>query len=86
MTAGVGLATTFLNILGYYILLGTNCAQETLTSQAFGADELERCGVLLNKGRIILVILFIPMAFFFMLTREILISIGQDPVVSEYAH
>ena len=31
-TAGVGLATTFLNVIGFSIMFGTNCAQETLTS------------------------------------------------------
>jgi hypothetical protein len=32
MTAGVGLATTFMNICGLSLMIGTNCAQETLTS------------------------------------------------------
>ena len=78
MTAGVGLAMTFVNILGLSVMVGINCAQETLTSQAFGANELVRCGVLLNRGRVILLLVFIPIAFIFMFTKQILIAIGQD--------
>ena len=62
MTAGVGLATTFVNITGTSVLAGINLAQETLTSQAFGAGELGRCGILLNRGRMILLVMFIPIA------------------------
>ena len=62
MTAGVGLATTFVAIVGVSIMQGTNLAQETLTSQAFGADEPIRCGTLLNRGRIIVFVMFVPIA------------------------
>ena len=62
MTAGVGLATTFVAIVGVSIMIGANLAQDTLTSQAFGANEPIRCGILLNRGRMILVVIFIPIA------------------------
>lgn len=62
MTAGFGLATMFVNITGNSLLVGCNCAQETLTSQAFGAGELYRCGVLLNRGRMILLTMYVPIS------------------------
>ena len=86
MIAGVGLSMTLLNIIGLSILIGTNCAQETLCSQAFGAGELVRCGELLNRGRVIIIVLYIPMAFTFTFTKQLLIMLWQNPDVANYAH
>ena len=41
---------------------GLNCAQETLTSQAFGANNLRLCGIYLNRGTVILTLFFIILA------------------------
>ena len=76
MTAGLGLATVFIQVLGLTVLMGTNIAQETLTSHAFGAGELRRCGVLLNRGRMILVAVFIPLAVAFAYSEKIFLLIG----------
>lgn len=76
LTAGYGLATSFCHVLGLSFFIGANCAQETLTSQAFGAGELFRCGSLLNRGRMILVVLFIPIAVIFLLSERIFLLIG----------
>lgn len=85
MTAGLGLATFFVQALGYTVLMGTNIAQETLTSQAFGAGELYRCGALHNRGRTILLAVMIPIALVFFFSETIFLLIGQDPQVSRYA-
>lgn len=37
MTAAVGLAQSVMTVTGSGIMIGSNCAQETLTSQAYGA-------------------------------------------------
>ena len=60
--AGVGLGTTFLNILCFEILMGMNGAVETLVSQAYGANHIRLCGVYLNRGRAINIAFFIPLA------------------------
>jgi MATE family multidrug resistance protein len=85
MTAGLGLGVTFTAFFGLTILIGTNCAQETLTSHAFGAKELRRCGVLLNRGRVILTAVYIPIALVFAFSRELLVMIGQDAEVAYHA-
>lgn len=85
MTAGVGLATSLVTTLAYSFLVGANCAQETLTSQAYGAGELGRCGDLLNRGRVVSITLFIPIAIVFLFSEQIFLMIGQDPEVSFYA-
>ena len=60
--AGVGLAVTISCILCLTILEGMNGAVETLVSQAYGNGQLRLCGVHLNRGRLILTAIFIPLA------------------------
>ena len=82
---GVGLAITLMHCLGFWVMVGMNCAQETLTSQAFGAGELVRCGQLLNRGRAILLSLLLPISLVFYNSEKILLAIKVDPEVAHYA-
>ena len=66
--AAMGLAGTFSRMTLFSLYVGLNAAQETLTSQAFGAGNKRLCGIYLNRGICILTILFIILAtmpFFF---------------------
>mmetsp|Transcript_29730 Transcript_29730/g.36898 ORF Transcript_29730/g.36898 Transcript_29730/m.36898 type:complete len:83 (-) Transcript_29730:1128-1376(-) len=60
--AVVGLATSFTAIMMLAILIGLNTAQESLTSQSFGAGNLRLCGLYLNRGSFILITFFVPLA------------------------
>ena len=62
MLAVVGLANVCQAIMVLSLLMGLNAAQETLTSQAFGHGDFKLCGIYLNRGRLILVAFFIPLA------------------------
>ena len=53
----VGLTFSFEALMVLSLLIGINAAQETLTSQAFGAGNLRLCGIFLNRG------IFIQWAF-----------------------
>jgi multidrug resistance protein, MATE family len=85
MTAGFGLSIAFVDIIGTSILCGMNSAQETLTSQAFGAQELRRCGHLFNRGKLILLVLCVPIAMILLYSNQIFLLIGQEPEVARYA-
>jgi Na+-driven multidrug efflux pump len=84
--AGCGLGNTLASICGFSIMVGLNGAIDTLASHAFGDNDLRLCGVYLNRGRMILLAFSIPLAVLMSLTRQILTGIGQDPLVSHYAH
>ena len=60
--AAHALAFSSNSILVKSLLVGLNAAQETLTSQAFGANDYKLCGVYLNRGILILIAFFIPLA------------------------
>ena len=75
--AVLGLAQTCTNVLIFSIMIGINSAQETLTSQAFGAENLRLCGIYLNRGSCILTACFIALAMIpSLLAERIFLAIG----------
>jgi len=59
---------------------------ETLVSQAKGRDNLELCGLYLQRGRVIVSIAFIPMLLVFYFSNDVLIMLGQDKSVITQAY
>ena len=74
--AAAGLGQSWLNVMCFHILVGTNGAQETLTSQAFGAGKLRLCGVYLNRGRMINTAIFIGSVIILCFSKQILGWLG----------
>lgn len=85
MMAGFGLAVGCMGILGYSVLQAVNCAQETLTSQAYGSGDLKLCGTYLNRGRMVLLAVSTPFCLLFYFSEQIFLLLKQDPVVAYYA-
>ena len=81
--AAVGLGSVCTTIMIAGFLIGVNSAQETLTSQAFGAGNIHLCGVYLNRGRYIIIFFFLILAIIpACFAEDILIALGQDREVS----
>ena len=74
--AGVGLGTTFLNIICLIPLKGINSAQDVFTTKAYGEGNLKMCGHYLNRGRIITTLLFTVMVIILYFSKGILLHIG----------
>ena len=68
--AVMGLAHSTMNIIVMSVMVGVNAAQETLTSQSFGAGKLRLCGMYLNRGQAIL-------SFFFALFAGLIAAYGD---------
>jgi MATE family multidrug resistance protein len=60
-------------------------AQDTLCSQAFGAGNFKRVGVILQRTIIIVMLMCIPLSFIWGFSEQILIALQQDPIVSAKA-
>jgi multidrug resistance protein, MATE family len=58
--AGVGMGNMTVNLLAMSIIYGMNSSLDTLISQASGSGNKELCGVYLNRGRFVMLVLFIP--------------------------
>ena len=83
--AGVALGHMTRVLLGSSLLVGVNGSIETYVVQAAGAKEHALAGTYLNQGRVILLIVFIPVALMLMQTEYLMVTLGQDPVVAQNA-
>ena len=69
-----------------HVLAGVNCAQETLVSQAYGSGQLKLCGTYLNRGRVIMTVVYLPLVVLLSFSEDILVALGQNRSVARYAH
>jgi MATE family multidrug resistance protein len=83
--AAAGLGNMYANVTCLLIIYGLNSAIATLVSQAYGAGNLRKCGIYLNKGRIAVVIFFIPIFAIMFLCERFLLAINMDPRASAIA-
>lgn len=67
--AGIGMGNSIINICGVGPIYGINAALETLVSWANGSGNMALCGVYLQRGRIVLLIAYIPMVFIFISSK-----------------
>ena len=78
LLAGVGMGNLIMSVFGLSIILGLNGALETLISQAYGNRNLELCGIYLNRGRVVLIIISFPIVLVLSNAKTILIFLKQD--------
>lgn len=83
--AAVGIGNMTINIVAIATIVGMNTALETRVAQAYGAGNLRQCGIYLNRGRIVLLCLLIPLFCLLSYADVILIMLHQDPAASKQA-
>ena len=83
--AGVGMANMYINILILSISYGLSSSLNTLISQSYGQKDYRLCGIYLNRARILITIVFIPMIFVLLYTETIFIVMGFEPMASHYS-
>jgi len=83
--AGVGMAAMYCNITCNSLMIGLNSTLNTLLSQAVGFNDFRLCGVYLNRSRIALTIMYLPLALILTQTQRIFLAVGFDPEASAYS-
>jgi multidrug resistance protein, MATE family len=83
--AAAGLGNMYANVTCLLVVIGLNSAISTLVSQAYGAGNLRKCGIYLNKGRIAVMLFFIPFFGLMFLCERFLLAINIDPRTSAIA-
>jgi MATE family multidrug resistance protein len=85
LLAGVGMGNLIVSVFGISLFIGLNGALETLVSQAFGNNNMKLCGIYLNRGRFMLLLLNIPIVYILCNAEAILLLLKQDPRVCSNA-
>lgn len=74
--AALGLGNMLVNLFAISTTLGANTAMETLVSQAHGTRNEFLCGLWLNRGRVLLVFIFVPISLILLSTPWLLKLLG----------
>ena len=83
--AGAGLGFMWTNVTGQSLIYGTGMGLATLSSQAFGAKNYRRVGVLWQRQCVYQWLLCVVVAAIWWNTEGILMSFGQPPRVAANA-
>ena len=83
--AAAGLGNMYANITCLLVIYGLNSAIATLCSQAYGSGNMRKCGIYLNKGRVSILIFFIPMFGVMFLCESFLLLLRMDPETARQA-
>ncbi|XP_078176663.1 protein DETOXIFICATION 16-like isoform X2 [Carex rostrata] len=76
--SSASMATSFANVTGYILMMGSATAMDTLCGQAYGAKEYALLGIYKQRAMLILTLLGIPLATIWFYTNEILLLCGQE--------
>ena len=81
--AASALTIMFCNVTGFSVGLGMASALDTLCSQAFtGSTDKHALGKHLQRGIVIMLILFFPITAIWLATEPLLLLVGQDAEIS----
>jgi len=86
MFAAVGLGNIICLCCAIVVNFGLNSALETLVCQAKGANNFRLCGVVLQRGRIVLIAFFLPIMGCFVASKYFFEMASKDAKVVEYAY
>ena len=80
--AGAGLGLSIGNLTGTVYIMGITSVCETFFSQAFGAKQMRRYGVILQRAIIITCIAVLPSCALWINMDKILLYLGQEREVA----
>eukprot|EP01089_Gocevia_fonbrunei_P021924 TRINITY_DN8677_c0_g1_i1.p1 TRINITY_DN8677_c0_g1~~TRINITY_DN8677_c0_g1_i1.p1 ORF type:complete len:484 (-),score=66.08 TRINITY_DN8677_c0_g1_i1:38-1489(-) len=83
--AGIALGTMYCNMFGFTLIWGMLSAVDTLATQAYGAKNLTRVGLIFQRSLLISFLLTIIVAGFWYFSDVILTWAGQEEQVVHYA-
>ena len=84
-TAGVGLGIIYVNCTTQSTLTGLNNSISVLVAVAYGKNDMNECERVLNRGRVLCMIFYVPLIIFELVCYSALTSAGVDPEVAYYA-
>ncbi|WCJ20229.1 MATE efflux family protein [Euphorbia peplus] len=83
--AAASLGNSGIQLIAYGLMLGMGSAVETLCGQAYGAHKKDMLGIYLQRATIVLTITGIPLAAIYVLSKPILLLLGEPKDVAAAA-
>ncbi|XP_062208537.1 protein DETOXIFICATION 14-like [Phragmites australis] len=83
--SSAAIATSLATVSGFSLLIGMASALETLCGQAYGAKQYHKLGVHTYRAVFTLLIVCIPLSLLWVFMGEILVLLGQDPLIAQGA-
>ncbi|GLU23297.1 hypothetical protein SLE2022_393170 [Rubroshorea leprosula] len=83
--AAASLGNSGVQLLAYGLMLGMGSAVETFCGQAYGAHRYEMLGIYLQRATIVLTLTGIPMTVIYVLSKPILLLLGESTEVASAA-
>lgn len=74
-----------LNVFVFAITMGLNGTIESFVAWSYGAGRLKECGTHLNRARVVVTCVVIPVMIVFCFVDAILIAVQQDPTIAKMA-
>ncbi|KAK4260740.1 hypothetical protein QN277_003818 [Acacia crassicarpa] len=79
------LAISLTGVTGLSFLMGLATGLETLCGQAYGAEQYQKLGMLTHTAIFSLILVSLPLSLIWINIENILVFIGQDPLISHEA-
>ncbi|KAL4332316.1 hypothetical protein GQ457_07G016610 [Hibiscus cannabinus] len=83
--SSIAIAVSFGSVTGFSVLFGMSGALETLSGQAYGAQQYGKLGTQTYTAIFSLVLACLPLTVLWIFMGKLLALIGQDPLISEEA-
>ncbi|KAK7314620.1 hypothetical protein VNO77_33147 [Canavalia gladiata] len=85
LLAGASMATSFVNVTGFNLLLGLSSTLDTFCGQAYGAQQYHMVGLHTQGAMLVTTIATIPVSIIWVYLRPILVVLHQDKTIAEQA-
>ncbi|KAK7380073.1 hypothetical protein VNO78_32450 [Psophocarpus tetragonolobus] len=85
LLAGVSLATSFVSVTGFSLLIGMSSALDTFCGQSYGAKQYHMVGIHMQRGLVVMMLTTIPISIIWAYLRPILVVLHQDKAIAAQA-
>ncbi|XP_015895584.3 protein DETOXIFICATION 14-like [Ziziphus jujuba] len=83
--SSTSISVSFCAVSGFSLLFGMASALETISGQAYGAQQYKKLGIQMNTAIFSLTLVCFPLSLMWFYIENILIFMGQDPLISQEA-
>ncbi|OIW03607.1 hypothetical protein TanjilG_06116 [Lupinus angustifolius] len=85
LLAAAALATSFVSVTGFNVLMGLSSVLDTFCGQSYGAQQYEMVGIHTQRAMLVSILVTMPVSFVWFYLKPILVLLHQDHNISAQA-